>query len=725
MIRTQPHIAPTSSFDNTSQTGENESATIGLPPSLNFALANNHERRHLTVYFGKLNGTQQSGLQIASALKTSQRKNLTIKPAGTSENPTQVVSFETHLDAKNGDLRDMLVVLHVSMTGEALRCELKNPRTLFPRVHGHFSQRNPYHAASSAESKVDVVALRKHWTDQQNQVRQHYADQGLIRKDYAQDPLYVPESVKQAMFSQPIEPLSRAGYKDKDEILQESEWLTGEAFMKSLFSGTKSFGNNLNCPNLRWLDVPQHFKELGDNFQAPSLVRLDLYTKRAFQSAWAPPAEPQGGELQRLGDNFHAPSLQQLNLAFQRNFVEFGQHFHAPHLTGLSLRGATSFSAFPDDVRFPILVTLDLVNATNFREFPADFFDRVPNLRSLELRGTGVRYRSLPQHIRDNRDIHIDIRPVGEGNERIGGQQTTHQQSIHFSSSESAKRILAKTPKVDLALEFDKLRDHVGSLLPTPIPEGLQPHLQATLDDRVKYVLTLDKDHPHRQYFSSPVEAAKRVFQGHPMYLQAVDPASKIGVKDYLSACWRVARDPENRHQEVTDETTQEKFVQALYEIQRGYNLKGDDDDLRDDGDPRDLNICPGGAFNKITNIMSEILQDAETIYITDDVIKLRTAALIKNTVLEMLEGGALQVSNDLTAPDEEGAIFCTEATAHKLTNNLLAELKNEFNLPGQSTSDAQKRAVKISGFLNYQLTTTDLRDTLKIFKGKGKAAAP
>jgi hypothetical protein len=65
---------------------------------------------------------------------------------------------------------------------------------------------------------------------------------------------------------------------------------------------------------------------------------------------------------------------------------------------------------------------------------------------------------------------------------------------------------------------------------------------------------------------------------------------------------------PGNRHEQVTDETAREKFVQALYEIQRGYNFKGTHDNLEDDGDPRDLVICNAGAFKKITNVMSEIL---------------------------------------------------------------------------------------------------------------------
>jgi hypothetical protein len=506
---------------------------------------------------------------------------------------------------------------------------------------------------------------------------------------------------------------------DKDEILRESEWIHGESFTSKLFAGARGLGNNLTCNNLKWLGTPRHFTELGNYIVAEKLGRLDLSLDKV-QVAYSEPKYV--GGLRRIGNNFSAPSLQQLNLHYQEHFTEFGRQFNTPNLIGLSLRGAKSFETFPDDMRLPSLVTLDLIGAERFRAFPADFFEHMPNLRSLELRDTGVRYRDLPQHIRENRDIYIDIRPAGEGNERIDGQQTTHQQSVHLSSSKSAERIVAKAAYAEFSEEFERLSDYIMALPSAPAPDSLQPRLDAGLEGLVRYVRALEKEHPHRQYFTAPVNAAKRGLSGAALTMDVKDPHSGISTKDYLTACWHVIRNPDNLHEQVTNETAREKFVQALYEIQRGYNLKGTHDHLEDDGDPRDLAICNAGAFNKITNVMSEILRDAETIYITEDVIKLKAAALIKNVIGEKLANGELSLA-DFHEPDEDGEILCTAKTVAALKTEMLRSLYESLNLQGQTGVDEQRHKQRAGEFLEYQLATTDLANIVTHSKEKGKAS--
>lgn len=686
---------------------------LNIPHQLNFTVAN----RNVDVKFSPLIANPDAAAQIIHVLNAEQRKNLSIRPTGTADNPSQLISFETDSKSRPGDV---LVQLHVSSDGQALRCDLKNPRTDFPRFSGCFEQPRRV-TMSISDTPIDIADLRQHWIQLQNRTRAAFDQQGVIIKGSTgtlAQPFQYLGDFHDLHNTKPAD-ITRAGHLDKDEILRESEWIHGESFTRELFAGARGLGNNLTCNNLKWLGIPRHLTELGDHIVAPKLIRLDLSPAHLVAKDRL---KKSIGGLRRIGNNFSAPSLQQLNLHYQENFTEFGRQFNTPNLIGLALYGAKRFEKFPDDMRLPSLVTLNLVGAERFREFHAGFLDDMPNLRSLELRGTGVRYRDLPQHIRENRDIHIDIRPAGEGNERIDGQQTTHQQSVHFSSSKSAQRIVAKAAGVTLSEEFEKMSDYIMGLPCAPIPDGLQPKLNGPLEDLVRYVQALGKEHPHRQYFTAPVNAAQRGLSGAAFTMDMKDPHSDISIKDYLTACWHVIRAPGNRHEQVTDETAREKFVQALYEIQRGYNLKGTHDNLEDDGDPRDLVICMAGAFNKITNVMSEVLREAETIYITEDVIKLKADALIKNVIEEKLADGELSRA-DFHEPDEGGEVLCTAKTVAALKTEMLGSLYDSLNLQGRTDLDEQRHKKRAGEFLDYQLATTDLANIIARSLGKGKAS--
>lgn len=159
-----------------------------------------------------------------------------------------------------------------------------------------------------------------------------------------------------------------------------------------------------------------------------------------------------------------------------------------------------------------------------------------------------------------------------------------------------------------------------------------------------------------------------------------------------------------------------------MYEIQRGYNLKGSGDDVEDDGDPRDFTICGSGAFNKITNIMSEILKGAETIFITDDAIKMKTEASIKEQAAQAIAAGHLSLQ-DFTPPDDDGDIFLTANAVQQMRPSLLNELSHFFTVDGEPPAVSKQRRDKIAGYLDYQLTSTPLQSVVSAGKGKGKAS--
>jgi hypothetical protein len=83
-----------------------------------------------------------------------------------------------------------------------------------------------------------------------------------------------------------------------------------------------------------------------------------------------------------------------------------------------------------------------------------------------------------------------------------------------------------------------------------------------------------------------------------------------------------------------------------------------------------------------------------------------------------MLESTTLSLA-DLTEPDEDGAIFCTDEVAQQIRNDLLKELSDLFRMGNGQDNAHQKRVEKIAGFLDYQLTTTNLQSIVTSAKGK------
>ncbi|WP_223537795.1 hypothetical protein [Pseudomonas sp. GL-B-16] len=139
MLRPLPtHLNAPSINSNRSDVAEFDQAEASdMPHRLTFTMAN----RNVDVTFDPLVATPNAAAQIAHVLNAEQRKNLAVRPAGTANNPSQLITFETPSKSPtHGRPEDVLVLLHVSLNGQALRCELKNPRTHFPRFLGRFEQ---------------------------------------------------------------------------------------------------------------------------------------------------------------------------------------------------------------------------------------------------------------------------------------------------------------------------------------------------------------------------------------------------------------------------------------------------------------------------------------------------------------------------------------------------------------------------------------------------------
>lgn len=692
-----------------------------------------------TIKFGKFRGAEESKEMTAYVLNNKHKNNLNVQRFAYREIQYSTIRFTTHSpQAKGHEPEDLRVELEVSSSGNVLTCSINNAENDLELYYAKFktpaveeTAGSDAHTSANAPA-TSIEALKQQWKNQQNALRQGFAEQKLIKQDVIyearkDEPPAINEEVFQsaghlAQMRFGKGKATRESFKDLSHLVANTEWAIETRRIENKEEGLDSLRDNLDCQKLHWLSAPQALESIGHNFRAPELRRLDFFTQK--EDALSPTGQRtipviKGGKIHCIGNNFYAPNLQTLNLNEQKRFRSFGSGIHLPNVTALHLKNAINLKELPNDLHLPSLVTIDLTGAKNFRAFPQNFFTNSPNIRSIELLGTQVRFAHLPQHIRDNQAIYIDLRPENLREQRIGGQQTTHSQTVHKSSTDSAKRIMAKLGNTDLDTALSKLDNHVRMITPLTPPEDLEPKLKGDTTALIAYVMSLDHNHPHRAFFTNKQNAAKRAMEPNNPFHNYRDRGSNIRVIDYLAACFIVMENAANRHEQVTINTAQEKITQALYEIKRGYNLKGEDNDLQDDGDPRDLTICGPGAFNKVTNIMSEAMVDVETIYITDDLIRMKANGFIREAIEGLLADGQLS-AKDFMPPDEDGEIFLENSTGKKINQTLYTQFAENFN--DYSIDDKRKKVIK--DFFDYQLLNTDLSKILNAATSKGKEKA-
>jgi hypothetical protein len=184
--------------------------------------------------------------------------------------------------------------------------------------------------------------------------------------------------------------------------------------------------------------------------------------------------------------------------------------------------------------------------------------------------------------------------------ETINPMQSTHTASVHQSVSESAQKLMQRYGK---KLDIEK-----------------------TMKEMTAYIVGLD-DKTQEQ------EAAKRaiVRLNEPSYTFE-DPGSKVSTLQLLALFWTAIQDEKNRI--CTLEDGKKLLIQALYEIQRGYNLNNSSQDQGGD----DRQICAAGTFNKLIEKLQGMHPDAEIQYITKATASAKFPLIVKKRALEYFE---------------------------------------------------------------------------------------
>lgn len=206
------------------------------------------------------------------------------------------------------------------------------------------------------------------------------------------------------------------------------------------------------------------------------------------------------------------------------------------------------------------------------------------------------------EHIRRYMNL-LGINHLNDNALVINGAQSTHTASVHHSVSKSAAQLM----------------------------DSYRQRLEDTgLEKTIAQVTTYVEKLPNK---SKKNQAAKRCIQritnaNHTF----TDRTSQVTTKQLLALVWLAMQDAKNRKGSLDD--AKERFVEGLYEIQRGYNLS---ETGSDDHAYRDKPICLAGTFNKLIEKLQGIHPDCEICFITEALASLKLPPVVREEMMRYL----------------------------------------------------------------------------------------
>ena len=185
----------------------------------------------------------------------------------------------------------------------------------------------------------------------------------------------------------------------------------------------------------------------------------------------------------------------------------------------------------------------------------------------------------------------------------VNGGQSTHNASVHKTVSESATR---------LATRYQAMIDGAG--------------LESNIEMVQAHVISLSDD-------SEKNKAAKRcVIRITAPGYTFTDPSSHVTTRQLLALTFLAVHDAGNREGSLEDARV--RFVEGLYEIQRGYNLS----DTGVDQGGSDRVICAAGTFNKLIEKLQAIHPDCQIIFITKATASAKLPIVVREEAMRYLE---------------------------------------------------------------------------------------
>lgn len=194
-----------------------------------------------------------------------------------------------------------------------------------------------------------------------------------------------------------------------------------------------------------------------------------------------------------------------------------------------------------------------------------------------------------------------------------------------------------------------------------------------------------------------------------PSLLADKDKPSSLSLKQFIVLLFYAAKDhPIDERENL--ETIYQAFVDALYEIQRGYNLEQLPLGARDSGDGEDLTICYGGTANKFCEFLSSFSPLIQFIYITEESINLKLKQILLHRVRTKLEVLGEQCKTDLD---------CKTQLTQYITSLMDEEAAGEFLTTCWHENEMAIKDSLFAEFIPYSLSYGDekLLECLQQFK--------
>jgi hypothetical protein len=232
----------------------------------------------------------------------------------------------------------------------------------------------------------------------------------------------------------------------------------------------------------------------------------------------------------------------------------------------------------------------------------------------------------------------------------INSQQNTHTASVHQSSSASAK----------------KLAEHYQGQLNDNKDQGIS---------KIDQVISKIEKDIDNLGDSLKKESAKtciqRITRGD---IKSYDLFSGVTLKQLIALFYLAVHDTKKCTVDV--EAGKKALFNALYEIQRGYNLS---ETGVDDNNEKDKPICMSGTFHKLIEFIYPIHQECQMIFMSPATAALKLLIVIKEKILSYLENNNL---NEINEENWETVIWPTikKPVADRLFSEFSELYKNDKN---------------------------------------------
>lgn len=219
---------------------------------------------------------------------------------------------------------------------------------------------------------------------------------------------------------------------------------------------------------------------------------------------------------------------------------------------------------------------------------------RLPdNLLTQEVFNLLVQASNVDNPLERFQDIMFDVLGMDIEQRDFNEPQSTHTASVHRSVSKSA-------------IQLQKLY-------------GSELNMDKLLPNIMSFVNSLSEESLKHQ---ASKRCISRLLDKHQSFL---DPASNLNLITLFGLVFMAIHDERYRIGDFDD--AQVLLIEALYEIQRGYNFDEKGFDLGGEDKP----ICAAGSFNKLIEKLVGVHQLCEIIYVTPNVASYKLQQVVIN----------------------------------------------------------------------------------------------